>query len=61
MPIHKGLHHKRGIIYVPGSVYGSDDKYVRFTFARAKIEDIDLGITLFAEALRVIINEENRE
>lgn len=43
---------KKGIVMVPGSVYGSDSGYVRFTFARAKSEEIALGISRFAEALR---------
>ncbi|MZQ80797.1 aminotransferase class I/II-fold pyridoxal phosphate-dependent enzyme [Paenibacillus sp. 5J-6] len=43
---------KQGIIFVPGSVYGSDSGYVRFTFARSKPEDIELGIAKFAKAIR---------
>ncbi|KRE69625.1 MocR-like pyridoxine biosynthesis transcription factor PdxR [Paenibacillus sp. Soil750] len=46
---------KKGIVMVPGSVYGSDSGYVRFTFARAKSEEIALGISRFAEALRGLI------
>lgn len=46
---------KNGVVFVPGSVYGSDSGYVRFTFARAKAEDIGTGITRFAKALRELI------
>lgn len=46
---------KNGIVFVPGSVYGSDLGYVRFTFARTKLEDIELGIAKFARALRELI------
>lgn len=47
---------KNGVVFVPGSVYGSDSGYVRFTFARAKAEDIGLGIAGFAKALRELIH-----
>jgi len=47
----------RGVIFVPGSVYGSDSGFVRFTFARAKAEDIDRGIAQFAAALRPVLNK----
>lgn len=43
---------RRGLVFVPGSVYGSDADYVRFNFAKPKTEEIRLGITKFAEALR---------
>ncbi|SDC92692.1 DNA-binding transcriptional regulator, MocR family, contains an aminotransferase domain [Paenibacillus sp. UNCCL117] len=46
---------RRGVIFVPGSVYGSDSGYVRFTFARARAEDIGPGIAMFASALRIAI------
>ncbi|WII38012.1 hypothetical protein [Paenibacillus thiaminolyticus] len=39
-------------VFVPGSVYGSDPGYVRFTFARPQPGEIGRGIALFAEALR---------
>ncbi|OBZ18541.1 GntR family transcriptional regulator [Bacillus sp. FJAT-27264] len=47
---------KRGVVFVPGSVYGSDAGFVRFTYARAKTEDIGPGIAKFAEALRGLIH-----
>jgi len=45
---------KKGVVFVPGSVYGSDSGYVRFTFGRAKAVDIGPGIARFAEALRAL-------
>jgi GntR family transcriptional regulator of abcA and norABC len=47
---------RRGIVFTPGSVYGSDSGYVRFTFARPKEEDIAPGISRFAEALREVLS-----
>ncbi|MFF2890198.1 PLP-dependent aminotransferase family protein [Paenibacillus sp. NPDC057967] len=46
---------KHGTVFVPGSVYGSDPGYVRFTFARAKLEQIAPGIAGFAKALRALM------
>lgn len=46
---------KRGVVFVPGSVYGSDSGFVRFTFARPKTEEIAVGISRFAEALRALM------
>ncbi|OXM85569.1 PLP-dependent aminotransferase family protein [Paenibacillus rigui] len=46
---------RNGMIYVPGSVYGSDSGYVRFTFARPKAADIPLGVSKFAAALRTVL------
>ncbi len=43
---------KRGVVFVPGSVYGSDAGFVRFTFARPRAEEIGLGVSLFSEAYR---------
>ncbi|GGA36948.1 PLP-dependent aminotransferase family protein [Paenibacillus physcomitrellae] len=43
---------RNGVVFVPGSVYGSDAGYVRFTFARAKADEIRRGIAGFAKALR---------
>ncbi|WP_419880450.1 PLP-dependent aminotransferase family protein [Peribacillus sp. B-H-3] len=45
---------RNGVIYVPGSTMGTQKVYVRFTFAREKEEDIDMGIKRFALALRQI-------
>ncbi|WP_054950767.1 MocR-like pyridoxine biosynthesis transcription factor PdxR [Numidum massiliense] len=46
---------RQGVIYVPGSVYGSDSGYVRFTFARPKAEEIVPGISKFAASLRTVL------
>jgi DNA-binding transcriptional MocR family regulator len=46
---------RRGVVFVPGSVYGSDSGFVRFTFARPETKDIVPGIAKFAEALRKMI------
>ncbi|WNR42880.1 MocR-like pyridoxine biosynthesis transcription factor PdxR [Paenibacillus roseipurpureus] len=46
---------RRGVIFVPGSVYGSDSGYVRFTFARARADEIRSGISKFAAALRGVL------
>lgn len=43
---------RRGVVFVPGSVYGSEPGYARFTFARPQPGEIGRGIALFAEALR---------
>ncbi|MFD0587412.1 PLP-dependent aminotransferase family protein [Paenibacillus sp. GCM10027627] len=43
---------RQGVVFVPGSVYGSKPGYVRFTFARPNIEEIGDGIAKFAAALR---------
>lgn len=47
---------RQGVVYVPGSVYGSDPSYVRFTFARPASEQIATGISKFAAALRTVIS-----
>ena len=44
-----------GVIFAPGSVYGSASGYVRFTYGRARAEDIPFGISKFAQALRSVI------
>ncbi|MFC5448502.1 MocR-like pyridoxine biosynthesis transcription factor PdxR [Paenibacillus aestuarii] len=46
---------KRGMVFVPGSVYGSDASYVRFNYARAKADEIGPGIAKFAAALRELM------
>jgi GntR family transcriptional regulator of abcA and norABC len=47
---------RRGVIFVPGSVYGSEAGYVRLTYARARTEDISSGISKFAAALHATLN-----
>jgi GntR family transcriptional regulator of abcA and norABC len=46
---------RKGVVFVPGSVYGSDSGYVRFTFARPKADEITVGISKFAAALRAVL------
>ncbi|MFC5700249.1 PLP-dependent aminotransferase family protein [Cohnella faecalis] len=46
---------RRGVVFVPGSVYGSDSGYIRFTYARPRAEEIGPGVTKFAAALRDIL------
>ncbi len=43
---------KRGVSFVPGSVFGSQKGYIRFTFGREETSVINEGIARFAEALR---------
>lgn len=43
---------KQGVLYYPGTVYGSKAGYVRFTYARPHEDEIDLGIARFAQALK---------
>ncbi|MFS0639111.1 PLP-dependent aminotransferase family protein [Mesobacillus foraminis] len=45
---------KKGVIYVPGSTMGTAKNYVRFTFAKEKVENIHKGISQFADALHSI-------
>ncbi|MDF2671563.1 MAG: GntR family transcriptional regulator [Paenibacillus sp.] len=45
---------KRGVLFVPGSVYGSEPGFVRLSFARPKEEHIRPGVVKFAEALRFL-------
>ncbi|HWO78249.1 MULTISPECIES: PLP-dependent aminotransferase family protein [Bacillus] len=47
---------RKGVVFVPGSVYGSDSGFVRFTFARTQTNEIDTGISRFAEALRSLLD-----
>ncbi len=51
---------KRGIIFVPGSVYGSESGFVRFTFARVREHQIEAGAAGFAEALRETIAQQQQ-
>ncbi|OMP68366.1 MocR-like pyridoxine biosynthesis transcription factor PdxR [Domibacillus epiphyticus] len=46
---------KRGLSFVPGSVFGSQKRYVRFTFGREETDVIGEGIARFAEALSVCV------
>lgn len=42
---------KRGVVYVPGSVFGTQKGYVRFTFGRIKEEHIYEAISRFSDSL----------
>ncbi|WP_128660631.1 MocR-like pyridoxine biosynthesis transcription factor PdxR [Paenibacillus sp. 598K] len=46
---------RNGVIFIPGSVYGSESGYVRFTYAKPKAEDIAAGISRFASSLRAVL------
>ncbi len=50
--LEEGIH--RGVVFVPGSVFGSEPGYVRFSFARPDHQEIAPGIQKFAEALRAV-------
>ncbi|MCZ8517904.1 MULTISPECIES: MocR-like pyridoxine biosynthesis transcription factor PdxR [Paenibacillus] len=43
---------KRGVVYTPGAVYGSDPGSIRLSFARPSMEDIAAGVSGIAHALR---------
>lgn len=43
---------QRGVVFVPGGVYGASPNYVRFSYARPKEDTIHEGISIFAEVLR---------
>jgi len=45
---------KRGVVYVPGTVMGSEKGFARFTFAREKEAMIHEGINRFADALGAV-------
>ncbi|MCM3627035.1 PLP-dependent aminotransferase family protein [Paenibacillus glycanilyticus] len=43
---------KNGVLFIPGTVFGTEPGYVRLSYARASIEEIETGIDKFALALR---------
>lgn len=43
---------KRGVLLVPGSVFGSEAGFVRLSYAKPKTDEIHAGISAFAEALK---------
>lgn len=51
--LEKGI--KQGVLFVPGSVYGSESGYVRLSYARPREEEIEPGVRKFAEALRTTL------
>ncbi|OLN22094.1 GntR family transcriptional regulator [Domibacillus antri] len=50
---------KRGVSFLPGSVFGSQKGYVRFTFGREETDVIGEGIARFADALAVCQKNDN--
>ncbi|MBW7473152.1 PLP-dependent aminotransferase family protein [Paenibacillus oenotherae] len=42
---------RRGVVFVPGSVYGSEPGFIRFSYAKPRLEDIPAGIAAFNQAL----------
>ncbi|MBP1977327.1 DNA-binding transcriptional MocR family regulator [Cohnella thailandensis] len=46
---------KNGVVYVPGSVYGSNSGFARFTYARPNSQDIQTGIAGFARSVRKLM------
>ncbi|MGE5702994.1 MAG: PLP-dependent aminotransferase family protein [Clostridia bacterium] len=51
---------KRGVVYVPGGVFGTQKGYVRFTFGRVREDQIEQAIARFSEALRNIKRSEKK-
>lgn len=43
---------RKGVSFIPGSVFGSEKGYIRFTYGREETERIREGISRFAEALK---------
>ncbi|NIK67252.1 PLP-dependent aminotransferase family protein [Paenibacillus sp. BK720] len=46
-----------GVLFIPGSVFGADPGYVRLSYARSSIDDIEAGVDKFAQALRETLSE----
>lgn len=44
---------KRDVLFVPGSVYGSDHNCIRLSFARPKLEEIITGLNRLNEAIKI--------
>ncbi|GGD67013.1 aminotransferase-like domain-containing protein [Paenibacillus nasutitermitis] len=44
---------RSGVVFVPGSVYGSEEGYIRLSYARPLLKEIDPGIMALAQALRM--------
>ncbi|MED4602818.1 PLP-dependent aminotransferase family protein [Paenibacillus validus] len=45
---------KRGVVFMPGTVFGSEPGYVRFSFARPADHELESGIQKFAQALHAL-------
>ncbi|MEW9577362.1 PLP-dependent aminotransferase family protein [Bacillus toyonensis] len=46
---------KRGVIFSPGSIYGSDSGYIRLSYGRTFANEIESGVTKISNALRHIL------
>lgn len=46
---------KRGVAFVPGSLYGAESGYMRLTYARPQVGQIEEGVMKLAEALRAVV------
>ncbi|NHN34465.1 MocR-like pyridoxine biosynthesis transcription factor PdxR [Paenibacillus agricola] len=46
---------KRGVVFMPGNVFGSEQGRIRLSYARPAIEDIGPGIIKFAQAYRSLL------
>lgn len=51
---------RRGVVFVPGNVLGTDKHAIRFTFGRAEEKSIEEGIQRFAEAYREAVQNFSR-
>lgn len=50
---------QRGVVFVPGSILGTKEGYVRFTFGHADLETIHEGLVRFSEAYRYLREHES--
>lgn len=46
---------KKGVAFVPGSIFGSDKGYIRFSYGRGQNHLIEEGISRFASALKSFV------
>ncbi|MFF2886835.1 PLP-dependent aminotransferase family protein [Paenibacillus sp. NPDC057967] len=46
---------RSGVAFVPGSVYGAEPGYIRLTYARPQVEEIEAGVVKLAESLRAVM------
>ncbi|OPH58433.1 hypothetical protein BC351_24095 [Paenibacillus ferrarius] len=44
---------KRGVLFVPGSVYGSDQGFIRISYARPQLDEIHSGLAHINDALQL--------
>lgn len=48
---------QQGVLFVPGSIYGSPEGFVRFTYARVPVDQMEEGIQRFTTALSLLKNQ----